>query len=192
MDISEFVKITGKVDMTRSDAASGYVRGPARLADLIAAIQVMGTYRFAVRRLDRWERRLGRTPLSADTWREVFTQHPEFFTVIRESSPQQSGNPNAALVWRRSKERNFDTHAHATVPREVAVVIAERDPENNAQQLSRAPLDSSEISMLVNLAVDLHERDLKHKQERRWWFAALVAIAGVLVSLFTALSAVIR
>ncbi|WP_457096841.1 hypothetical protein [Lysobacter sp. P5_B9] len=170
---------------------SGYLRRPERLADLIAAIQVMGTYRFAVRRLDRWEKRLGRIPLSAVSWCEVFAQHPEFFTVIRERAPHQSNNPNVSLVWRRSKERNFDTHEHATVPREAAVAIAQRDPEDDAQQLSRAPLDSSEISMLVNLAVDLHERELKHKQERRWWFAALVAIAGVLVSLVTAFSAVI-
>ena len=171
--------------MSGASQASSRVRTPARLADLIAAIQVMGTYRFAVRRLDRWERRLGRVPLSAGSWRDVFEHHPEFFTVIRETTAQQLNNPNVSLVWRRSKERNYDTYTHSVVTRETAIAIAGSDPEEEAKQLSRPPLDSSEISMLINLAIELHERELKHEQERRWWYAVMVAIAGLLVSLIT-------
>lgn len=133
------------------------LRTPERLADLIAAIQVMGTYRFAVRRIDRWQRRLGRVPTSAGTWIEVLGQHPEFFTVIRDASAQSALNPNVSLVWRRSKERNYDTYTHAVLPREVAIQVAVADPEEEAKQLSRPPLDSDEISMLVNLAVSMSE-----------------------------------
>jgi hypothetical protein len=158
------------------------LRTPARLADLIAAIQVMGTYKFAVRRIDRWEKRLGRIPTSASTWLEVFVQHPEFFTVIREKAGTAIANPNVSLVWRRSKERNYDTHAHAVIPREQALEIAAAELEDDAQRLSRPPLDTAEISMLVDLAMELHERELKHQQERRWWYAVVVGVAGLGVS----------
>ena len=153
------------------------LRTPARLADLIAAIQVMGTYKFAVRRIDHWEKRLGRVPTSASTWLEVFVQHPEFFTVIREKRGSPIVSPNVSLVWRRSKERNYDTHAHAVIPREQALEIAAAELEDDAQRLSRPPLDTAEISMLVDLAVELHERELRHQQERRWWYAEFVTVS---------------
>ena len=159
------------------------MRTPARLADLIAAIQVMGTYKFAVRRIDRWQKRLGRTPTSALSWREVFADHPEFFTVIREKDAAAGENPNVSLVWRRSKERNYDTYERVIVSRQQAMQIAEQDNESEAQRLSRPPLETDEISMLVDLAMNLHERELKHQQERRWWYAVAIAVAGLIVSL---------
>jgi hypothetical protein len=57
-----------------------YLRSPARLADLIAAIQVLGTYKLSSRPAERWLKRLGRKPVSAETWLEIFESHPEFFT----------------------------------------------------------------------------------------------------------------
>jgi hypothetical protein len=152
---------------------SPYVKNPARLADLIAAIQVMGTYRFASRRLEKWERRLGRKPVSAPDWLTIFGQHPEFFT-IQETF--------VSLVWRRSKERNYDTFERKLLPRAEAQAMAATEPEQDAIRLSRPPLDTTEISKLVDIAVSLHEREIKHKQERRWWYAAVIAIAGLLVS----------
>ncbi len=123
--------------------------------------------------------------MSARSWMDVFLEHPEFFTVIREEGSAHVNDPNAALVWRRSKERNYDTHAHTVVPWDIAVGMAAEDREAEATRLSRAPLDSSEISMLVNLAVELHERELKHKQEWRWWYAVMLALAGMAVSLIS-------
>lgn len=155
---------------------SPYVRSPARLADLIAAIQVMGTYRFASRRLEKWEKRLGRKPVSGDNWLSIFQQHPEFFTIQEH---------NIALVWRRSKERNYDTFERRLLSKEGASAMAANEPEFDAARLSRPPLDTSEISKLVDIAVNLHEREINHQQERRWWFAAVVAVAGIVVSLLS-------
>ncbi len=155
-----------------SFSKSPYTRNAARLADLIAAIQVLGTYRFASRHLSKWEKRLGRTPVSADNWLSIFSEHPEFFTIQGE---------NVALVWRRSKERDYDTFEHRQLSREEAIALADGDPEANAVRLSRPPLDTAEISKLVDLAVNLHEREINHQQERRWWFAAVVAVIGLFV-----------
>jgi hypothetical protein len=154
---------------------SPYLRNPARLADLIAAIQVLGTYKFSTRPVSRWEKRLGRKPVSAESWLALFGEHPEFFT--------QQDPDLVSLVWRRSKERNYDTFEDKLLPRDIAARMAEQDPESQAARLSRPPLDTGEISKLIDIAVSLHEREIKHRQERRWWYAAVIAAAGVLVSL---------
>jgi hypothetical protein len=64
---------------------SAYLKNPRRLADLIAAIQVLGTYKFSSRAAEKWKKRLGRTPVSAGNWTGIFQEHPEFFT--RDDQP---------------------------------------------------------------------------------------------------------
>jgi hypothetical protein len=155
-----------------SFSKSPYLKNAARLADLIAAIQVMGTYRFASRNLSKWEKRLGRKPVSAETWMTIFQEHSEFFTVQEQ---------NVSLVWRRSKERNYDTFERRLLSRDEAMVLAADDPEVDAVRLSRPPLDTAEISKLVDIAVSVHEREINHQQERRWWFAAVMAVIGLFV-----------
>ena len=155
---------------------SPYVKNPARLADLIAAIQVMGTYRFASRRLEKWEKRLGRNPVSASDWLTIFRQHPEFFTIQDNF---------VSLVWRRSKERNYDTFERRLLSRSEAQAMAATEPEQDAIRLSRPPLDTAEISKLIDIAVSLHEREINHKQERRWWYAAVIAVAGLLAGVIS-------
>ena len=139
---------------------SPYVKNPARLADLIAAIQVMGTYRFASRPLAKWERRLGRNPVSAPDWLTIFRQHPEFFTIQDDF---------VSLVWRRSKERNYNTFKREL---SEAQAMAATDPEQEATRLSRPPLDTAEISKLVDIAVSLHERGIKRGRNDSWWYTA--------------------
>jgi len=78
-----------------------YLKSPGRLADILAAIQVLSTYEFAARTIDRWEGRLGRQPKSAKDWMTVFLAHPEFFTC--------DADQKIALVWRRSFTRDYDT-----------------------------------------------------------------------------------
>lgn len=151
---------------------SPYIAHPNRLADLIAAIQVLGTYGFASRKLSKWEARLGRKPVSADNWLTVFNQHPELFTIQDE---------NISLVWRRSRERNYDTYAQIVVSREDEASLREKE-KSNEKRLSRPPLDTSEVSQLIDMAIRLHEREIQHQQERRWWITAVVAILGLIVS----------
>ncbi len=153
---------------------SPYIANPNRLADLIAAIQVLGTYRFASRYLGKWEKRLGRTPVSAPDWKTVFKQHPEFFTTQ---------GPSVSLVWRRSRERNYDTVTRTLLSRDEAAELAKVEDEFNENRLSRPPLDTAEISKLVDIAISLHEREIRHAQERRWWFTAIVGVIGLIISI---------
>lgn len=63
-----------------------YLKPSVRLADILAAIQVLSAYEFAARTIEKWERSLGRQPQSAETWSDVFTSHPEFFCAIDDSA----------------------------------------------------------------------------------------------------------
>jgi hypothetical protein len=154
-------------------SSSPYILNPNRLADLIAAIQVLGTYRFASRKLEKWEKRLGRTPVSADNWLKVFQQHPEFFTIQGD---------NISMVWRRSRERNYDTYIRKAVSRDEAIVLTELENESDERRLSRPPLETAEISKLVDIAISLHEREIRHGQERRWWITAIIGVVSLIIS----------
>lgn len=151
---------------------SPYVKHSGRLADLIAAIQVLGTYRFATRPVEKWEKRLGRAPVSAAAWSQVFREHPEFFTF---------DNGGVSLVWRRSKVRNYDTSRDQLLSLEEASALAKSDSADGERVLSRGPLDSAQVVSLVEIAIGLHEREIQHQQERRWWLGALLVIVGILL-----------
>lgn len=155
---------------------SPYISNPNRLADLIAAIQVMGSYGFASRPLDRWEARLGRIPVSAERWEFVFKEHPEFFTIQDDK---------VSLVWRRSRERLYDTFAQELVSRETAAALKQVEDTSGEKRLSRPPLDEKQIGTLVDIAVRLHEREIQHRQENRWWITAVLGILGLVFSLAT-------
>ncbi len=146
-----------------------YLDNQNRLPDILAAIQVLGTYEFASRDIEKWVTRLGREPKSAETWSDVFEQHPEFFTT--------DNNDKIALVWRRSFTRDYDTETKATVDTEEREKLeAEEKEPGGCPRLSRKPLNQNQIEHLCNLAINLHEREIHHQQEKRWWIAALVAV----------------
>jgi hypothetical protein len=63
---------------------SPYLKHSSRLADIITAIQVMGSYPQRVsRKLEKWEKRLG-APISAPKWDDIMKEHPEFFRIREE------------------------------------------------------------------------------------------------------------
>ena len=153
-----------------------YLDSPGRLADLLAAIQVLGTYEFAARDIARWEKRLGRKPKSADSWHEVFLDHPEFFTCDDEQK--------LALVWRRSFKRDYDTLNQCQAQGEELAAMKEAERKPGApNRISRKPLDREQIELLCNLAVHLHEREIQHKQEKRWWMAGVIGITTALLAI---------
>ncbi len=152
-----------------------YLKSPGRLADILAAIQVLGTYEFAARDIEKWERRLGRQPQSAQTWSVVFTAHPEFFT--------RDADNNIALVWRRSFTRDYDTQNKCIVSgQELQTLKSVEREAGEVSRISRKPLDRDQIELLCNLAINLHEREIQHRQEKRWWLAG---VGGIITALLT-------
>lgn len=147
---------------------SPYLEHQARLADVIAALQVMSTYKFASRHTPDWEKSIGRAPLSSETWGSVFLEHPEFFRVKDEW---------ASLVWRRASEKLFDTHGG----REISKEEFDKLLEDQRRKISRAPLSAEQTTALVEVAIKLQTQAISRRSELRWWLPVLIGAIGIAI-----------
>ncbi len=148
---------------------SPYLADPNRLADVIAAIQAMATYKFYKLDFAGWADRVtgDKTAAAAAHWRKVFEAHPEFFRL-------DAKRERASLVWRRQHQKRYDVDA----ARVLTAVEYDALPESGRNRISRNLLASAEISTLINTAIDLHSRALEHSKERRWWIPIVAAAMG--------------
>lgn len=155
---------------------SPYLNDPNRLADVIAAIQAMATYKFYKLDFEHWADRISANKGQAEYWRTVLEQHPEFFRL-------DSARERASLVWRRQRQKRFDVDSEVQVSKED---FEARSPEGKAR-VSRSPLSATEISTLIGAAISLHARALEQKRDSRWWVPLVVAAVGAASGLTGAL-----
>lgn len=151
--------------MNRHD--SPYLSNSRRLADVLAAIQVMGAYAWASRKVTAWAEKLGK-PLSAESWEKIFEEHPEFFRVNGEW---------ISLRWRHGYDRNYS----AQLARELSIVEIDALTKEGKDELTRKPLSSDQIEALMKTAIELHSRAIAHAQERRWLTPLLFVLLGTIV-----------
>ena len=147
---------------------SPYLSEPTRLADVIAAIQAMGTYKFYKLDFDGWSKRISGNSSKSDHWEKIVNEHPEFFRLNTEKD-------KASLVWRRNYQRSFHVDKNVELTREECNQLPADELD---QRVSRVPLSSSDISVLVNTAISLHSRELEEKKASRWWVMPTVAVIG--------------
>ncbi len=149
---------------------SPYLSNQDRLADVIAAIQVMGTYKFYKLDFETWADRITADKSRANYWQQIFIEHPEFFRLDSEKK-------KASLVWRRQYPKCFD------VDRKIEISKDEFDTLTAAQKLriSRTPMESGTIESLIKTAIDMHTRALQHQQDKRWLIPLLFTFLGGLI-----------
>lgn len=147
---------------------SPYLAHHSRLADIVAALQVLGTYKFASRKHSEWEKLIGRTPISADNWLQVFNEHPEFFRIRDEW---------VSLVWRRSSERVFDTCSGQELPKEAVNAMT----DEMRKGISRAPLSAEQVSALIEVGIKLQAQAISRRAELRWWVPVLIGAIGIAI-----------
>jgi hypothetical protein len=140
-----------------------------RLADIIGAIQVMGNYPFASRKVDDWLKSLGK-PMSASDWASIFKQHPEIFRF--------TSNGWVSLRWRHGYFRTFNPK------RGCDLTESERTSLSTEQQedLTHRPLTSDQIEVLINTGLNFHARAIAHEQERRWLVPLLFGLLGAVLA----------
>ena len=138
-----------------------------RLADVIAAIQVMSTYKFYKLDFAGWSKRITGTESNADYWEKVFSEHPEFFRLNEEKD-------KVSLVWRRSHQRSFHVDRQEILTRDQIESLPEQEKNT---RISRTPLSNGDTATLISTAVDLHSRAIE--SEKRWLFPSLVTILAV-------------
>jgi len=142
-----------------------------RLADVIAAIQVMGTYKFYKLSFDDWSDRISGKATSGDHWKTIFMDHPEFFRL-------DGNREKASLVWRRQYPRRFHVDLERKITQEEYDELRQEERQN---RLSRIPLISDDIKALIGTAINLHARALEEEKERRWWIPLFVSGIGGLI-----------
>lgn len=147
---------------------SAYLKRPSRLSDVVAALQVMGTYKFSSRKIEDWEGSIGRAPASASAWIEVFQEHPEFFRIK---------DGWISLVWRRASEKTFDTMTGKELTKEEF----DRLTPEERRKFSRAPLTPDQVTALIEVAIKLQSQAISRRSELRWWVPLLVGSIGVAV-----------
>ncbi len=162
--------------------SSPYLSHPKRLADVIAAIQFLGIYKFHKLEIEKWGKRIGSDPVSAPNWQEVFREHPEFFRMVREDDPPipeavGSSERKVSLVWRRAYQKRFDVDAEELITR---AEYRSRDKQARSR-VSRAPLEDAQIATLVRTALDLHDRQIAQRRESRWWMPMVTGMGGILL-----------
>jgi hypothetical protein len=162
-----------------STTQSPYLSSPHRLADVLAAIQVFGTHRYASRSLLDWSQILGERPQSARTWQEVLSAHPEFFG----SSEQDDGQNFYFLRLRRSMQRTVDPETqHEYTPAEIKQL--KQTGQYDDLRLVRRTLGSGQIEALMKTAIELQIRAAALEDRSRWWpvlTPAILGLVGVLV-----------
>ena len=151
---------------------SPYLLNEHRLADILAAIQVMGSHLWDTRQLEHWKSNIGQTPQSAPTWDEIFAQHPEFFGQI-----EYDGKQSYFLRLRRAYERTIDP----TSLRELSDVEIEQMKDTgtyNTAKLARRALLPQQIEALMKVAIELQVRAGALDDRRRWWLPLIAAGLG--------------
>jgi integrase len=147
---------------------SPYLKG-GRLADVIAAIQIMGVYPWASRQVEDWARKIG-DPLSGNDWSTVFREHTEFFRLTNDGW--------ASLRWRHGYDRTYDANLGRELgPDEYAVRT-----DIQKRELTRKPLTADQIEALLKTAVEFHSRAIADQQERRWLVPLLFGIVTALLA----------
>ena len=104
----------------------------------------------------------------------MFAEHPEFFRFA-------STDQKVSLVWRRQFPRNFDVDAEPETSGDHVVDGLPYD------RISRRPLEPTEITALIGVAISLHTAALEQVKLTRWW----IPLAGAGLSFLGALIGVL-
>jgi len=149
---------------------SPYIANPNRLADVIAAIQVMGVYSFHMRQFDAWAESIVGDSTKGDYWKGIFEEHPEFFRL-------DTTRHWASLVWRRQYPKRF----HVDLEKRLSVDEYNALSEEEKTRVSRDPLSPSDIKTLIDAAINLHSRAVELQREGRWWIPLVSSAVGGLI-----------
>lgn len=150
-------------------SSSPYLANSNRLADVIAAIQALGTYKFYKLTFEDWADRITGDRSKGPHWRKVFEDHPEFFRL-------DAKRERASLVLRRQRQKLYHVDDLQMWTREQYLAA----DDHQKARVSRSPLTPEEIGTLVDVAINLHSRASESARDRRWLFPPLLAFAGAL------------
>lgn len=149
---------------------SPYLKTEDRLADVIAAIQATGTYKYYKLDFEGWADRITGDKNRSPHWRAVFEEHPEFFRL-------DSARERASLIVRRQRQKLYNVDDETIWPKERYAALTDEHKE----RFSRLPLTPHEIQALISVAINLHTRAAETAKEKRWLLTLIVPLVGALL-----------
>ena len=153
---------------------SPYLASEGRLADIIAAIQVMGAHpKYANLVVSEWDKKLDK-PTSTSSWAELCNEHPEFFRVKETNGGDKKW---VSLRWRWALDQNYDPNEKRSLSQDE---INRLSPQEKSE-LTRAPLETSQIETLIDAAISLHTRAIEHERQKQWWVPVVIPALTALI-----------
>ena len=151
---------------------SPYLKHQDRLADVMTAIQVLGSQKWDSREIKDWKSNLGDKPQSANDWQSIFSDHPEFF-----GSDNCDDKTFYFLRLRRAYEQTVDTETSKELSEQEITEYKARETYN-PDSLARRVLNPNQIETLIKAAVELQARAAALETANRWWIPVLCAALG--------------
>lgn len=151
---------------------SPYLKYSERLGDVVAAIQMMGTYESDSNIPDKWQNIIGARPKSVEFWSDVFTEHPEFFRTSKVNDTIK-----VSLIWRRARTWSWDIKQQRKITWNSLDYYRTKLPK----RLVREPLSAEQTTALIEIAIKMQTQAIARREELRWWVPVVVGALGVLV-----------
>jgi hypothetical protein len=159
-----------------------------RLANVIAAIQILAVSDRASGSLNRWvaeleaseeltAEQLDRSPVKfaeRKKWLTVFEQHPEFFKTYT-----MHGDQRVLLRMRYAQSVNEEQKRDAA-PSAADNKDKPEDGDDRANVASK-PLSAEQIQMLINTAIELHDREAAAERGPERFRPFLMATIGAIL-----------
>ena len=152
---------------------------PGRLANVLAAIQVMSSAERPERLIEDWafEFDRNRDAETVKRWADVFSKHTEFFlTYTLDKDPRKK----AALRLRYAYKVYDSQKGREYTPEEMHAL-----PKEQRDLLTTKPLTGDQIGMLMNAAIELNARALAEQSAKRYWIPILTGAMGVAGAIVT-------
>lgn len=166
--------------LRRGEKLSSYSQD-GRLGEVLALVQLLAYGKLSTLDESQVADKLVSKPRSAKTWLEIGRRHPEFFRVSASVEDTAADAPvdvqNGSSVAKRASEERI-----ALVARYLLPLVPSADPKKKY----RDRLESDVVNKLMDIAVDLHEREearLQRTQSRN--LAILTVIGSLLVAYIT-------
>jgi hypothetical protein len=165
-----------------------------RLANVIAAIQILGVSECASGTIDRWAAELEAseelTPKQIERttvrfverkkWQTIFEQHPEFF-----KSYTTRGEPRVALRWRYAQIVNGHGKPNGEAHEADAKEESKPTGPYDLTKVPSRPLTADQIQVLINTAIELHGREASAARPTDWFRTPLMTVVGALLGSVT-------
>jgi len=149
---------------------SPYLKDPERLGDVVAALQVMATYKYDNNLPEEWKNAIGSSPKSATSWSDVFNEHSSFFRTDE--------NGKVSLVWRRSRQWSWDNESGAILTKKELDRLSE---DEKKKRIAREPLTPDQTAKLIEIAINMQTQEIARRAELRWWIPVLAGLVGVVL-----------